>query len=551
MNSKLSRWLTIAVLCWLWIGLPAWSVVSAQESAKDKLDQGIGDEDGWVRVFVRMEDQLLPKGGDYERFCKEQAEDVNRLALRSRVVQTLREKSDRSRNALEEHIANLENAGGLRGVHHYWIVNGFACEATVAACQELANLEEVNFIYRQRNKPLRRPGTPKSSNSKPASQQPELAKIYRKLLKESKEDADQPFTTEGIEIPWNLKCVRADKAWAKHGVTGKGVVIAVLDDGMMAVPALLPALWTNPNEKLNGKDDDGNGCVDDVFGYHFNEQSPFCVVQSGARHGTLCAGVVAARPTEGEKKIATGVAPRAKIMPLIGSAQLSAYEYALENGADILSISSTREPTKMGNYRGVFRAAHEHLAAAGVVSVGGAGNYGTKRPVGKQIGSPKDIPCVIAAAGIRADGKVPQFSSRGPVLWQGTPNYGPDETGNQAKSKPNVTTCIGGYPLWTRPEIWVGKRANKLKEIVLEDDAGYVLAIGPQGNSFSGPHVAGVVALMLEANPGLPVWQVQRMLEDTCQDMGEPGRDLTHGEGMVQADKAVQAALGYHAFSVN
>ena len=98
---------------------------------------------------------------------------------------------------------------------------------------------------------------------------------------------------------------------------------------------------------------------------------------------------------------------------------------------------------------------------------------------------------------------------------------------------------------------WVGKRANKLKEIVLEDDAGYVLAIGPQGNSFSGPHVAGVVALMLEANPGLPVWQVQRMLEDTCQDMGEPGRDLTHGEGLVQADKAVQAALGYHAFSVN
>ena len=51
---------------------------------------------------------------------------------------------------------------------------------------------------------------------------------------------------------------------------------------------------------------------------------------------------------------------------------------------------------------------------------------------------------------------------------------------------------------------------------------------------------------MLEANRGLPVWQIQRMIEGTCQDMGKPGRDTTHGEGMVQADKAVKAALNYN-----
>ena len=101
--------------------------------------------------------------------------------------------------------------------------------------------------------------------------------------------------------------------------------------------------------------------------------------------------------------------------------------------------------------------------------------------------------------------------------------------------------------MWTRREVWKGKRAGKLKEIIFEDEAGYVLAVGPQGNSFSGPHVAGLVALMLEANPSLPVWQVQRMIESTCKDMGDPGRDLTHGEGMIQADKAVQAALDYQA----
>lgn len=48
---------------------------------------------------------------------------------------------------------------------------------------------------------------------------------------------------------------------------------------------------------------------------------------------------------------------------------------------------------------------------------------------------------------------------------------------------------------------------------------------------------------MLEANPKLPVWQLKRIMEATCKDMGEPGRDTTHGAGMLQADKAVQAVI--------
>jgi len=543
-NSKFSYCLAIVVFFCSSIGGTTRSVVSAQSDASKKLDDELQSKTDWIPVFVRMEDQLFPKGGDYERFCQEQSENASRLKLRAEVVQTLREKSARSQNALKQKIAKLEKAGQLRAAQQYWIVNGFACEAKIEACRELAKLDEVNFIYRQKYRPMLRQPTPK--RGKLAAGQPELEKLYKKWLEESKDDADEPFSAKGMEIPWNLKTVRADKAWAKHGVTGKGVVIAVIDDGMMAVPSLLPALWTNPKEKFNGQDDDGNGYVDDVFGYQFNQQSPFAVVISGARHGTLCAGIMAARPAGEEKKIATGVAPRAKIMPLIGSGQFSAYQYALDQGADVISMSFTLAPRKMGNYRGLFRAAHEHLAAAGIVSVGGAGNYATERPVGLQIGSPKDIPCVIAAAGVRTNGKVPSTSSRGPVSWKGTPNYTPGETGNQASSKPDVTTCNGGYPMWTRREVWVGKRANRLKEIVMEDQ-GYVLATGPSGNSFSGPHVAGVVALMLEANPHLPVWRVQQMIESTCQDMGEPGRDLTHGEGMVQADKAVQAALNYDA----
>lgn len=199
----------------------------------------------------------------------------------------------------------------------------------------------------------------------------------------------------------------------------------------------------------------------------------------------------------------------------------------------------------MGQYRGLYRLAHEHLAAAGVLSVGGAGNYAKRRPVGTQIGSPKDIPCVIAASGVGKRGAVSSFSSRGPVSWQGIRYYGQRDPRSPVMSKPDVTACNADFPMWTRKEVWTGARAKRIQEVVHEDGAGYIFATGPRGNSFAGPHVAGVAALMLEANPNLPVWELKRLLESTCQDMGEPGRDVAYGAGMMQADKAVAAARAW------
>ena len=65
---------------------------------------------------------------------------------------------------------------------------------------------------------------------------------------------------------------------------------------------------------------------------------------------------------------------------------------------------------------------------AGVVAVGGAGNFGSganrgAQPEGKQIALPKDIPCVIAAAGIVKDGSKPPASSEGPCYWEDVKFY--------------------------------------------------------------------------------------------------------------------------------
>ena len=519
-------------------------------AADGKLDNGIEDNNEFVPIFVRAEAQLLPGLGDYERFCQEQPATVSRRQLRKRVIQTLRQKADRSFATMQKQVEQLIAAGQVRKLQRYWIVNGFACEATAAASKALSELESVSFVYRQRFAPQHKI-KPKRNNAN----RKELATLYRGLLKEYQDDTEQPFDASKSEIPWNLKRIRADRAWAglakdvnggdreAQGYTGRGIVIAVLDSGLMNVPALRPAVWVNSDELLNGKDDDHNGYVDDVFGYDFQTQQPFCVKPSFPSHGTLCAGIVAGRPHARKDKppICSGVAPRAKVMPLIGNGHLLAYEYALLNGADVLSMSYTWDSQGLGNYRGLFRMAHEHLAVAGIVSVGGAGNYAERRPAGWQIGTPKDIPCVIAAAGVTKNGKVARASSRGPVSWANV-RYFDGDNGVAELCKPDVTACFGGYPMWTRTDLWERRKRNFLRVIATDDD-GYVFATGPQGNSFSGPHVAGVAALMLEANPDLPVWELKSLMESTCKDLGPAGRDTTFGAGLLQADKAVQAVL--------
>lgn len=520
------------------VSLVVLSTLSANgQVVEHKIDDGLAEVEGFAPVFIRMEDQLFKQAGDYEAFCKKVG-DAKRLVVREQVVKALQLKADASFNAVEESLNQLIASGQVRGVQRYWIVNGFACEATPQGVRSLAAMKPVGFVYRQRFGAQHQ-----TVDVRPLDPNPGLTQRYQRMLSDAASDQEVPFTTDGIEIPWNLKTVRADRAWAAHGVTGKGVLVAVLDDGMMTIPALLASLWNNPNETLNGKDDDGNGYIDDVFGYNFLNNTPYAVTPLGHRHGTLCASVIAARPTTGDRAIAAGLAPRARVMPLVGNGRLLAYEYALNNGADILSMSYTFEPTEMGQYRGLYRNAHEHLAAAGVVSVGGAGNYAKRWPEGQQIGSPKDIPCVIAAGGIGSDGNISTFSSRGPVSWQGIRYYDTQANEDNTVNKPDVTACNADFPMWTHRDVWTGTRARRIQEVVRTDDAGYIFVTGPRGNSYAGPHVAGVAALMLEANPDLPVWELQRLLQATCKDMGEPGHDATYGHGMIQADNAVQAAI--------
>jgi subtilisin family serine protease len=79
---------------------------------------------------------------------------------------------------------------------------------------------------------------------------------------------------------------------------------------------------------------------------------------------------------------------------------------------------------------------------------------------------------------------------------------------------------------------------------------GYNAASGNYTSTFNGtsaaaPHVAGLAALILSANPSLTPDQVQRIIQDTADDLGSPGRDDETGYGRVNAYRAVlRAKLG-------
>ena len=230
-----------------------------------------------------------------------------------------------------------------------------------------------------------------------------------------------------------------------------------------ARPSLIRALAKNPKEELNGKDDDGNGLIDDVFGYDFMSNTAY-VLETGRTmsHGSSCAGIIAGRSSA--KGWQTAIAPDSRLLLLKGGFDLRSMEYLLANGADVVSMSYMIVGRDLGQVRGLFRNAFEHLSLGCVLAVGGAGNYGPKSrramPQGKQIGLPKDIPSVLAVAGVDQKRVLLPFSSQGPCFWEGVKFFS-DYPKDKPMGKPDLTAFPTGYPVWNVTTHLNARRAGR------------------------------------------------------------------------------------------
>ena len=269
--------------------------------------------------------------------------------------------------------------------------------------------------------------------------------------------------------------IRMVDAW-KLAKGSAEVVIAVVDGGVSAThPDLMSQLVIGYNAiDLSSNTDDGISA-----------------------HGTHVAGIAAAT-TDNGKGIA-GVAYGSKIMPIkvfysngFGLELMVAdgIRWAADNGADVINMSfGFRTET------GALSSAINYAYSQGAVLVASTGNVPTQ-----EIGLPARRPEVIGVGAIDRSGG----------LWSGT------STGPELQIVAPGDRVLSTWDTPTQPKSYREET----------------------GTSMAAPHVAGVAALLLSAEPTLTADEVWLAISNSARDVGNPA----FGMGIIDPSEALVLA---------
>ena len=300
----------------------------------------------------------------------------------------------------------------------------------------------------------------------------------------------------------NPAAIGAEEAWTQSD--GSGAIVAILDTGVqLSHPDLQGNIWTNPGEVAgNGRDDDGNGIVDDVHGANMFHSS--ADVNDDHGHGTHVAGIVAARQGNGEG--GSGLAPGAKIMPvkvlnadMAGTTDTLAagIRYAVDHGAKILNVSVNTD-TQTPTVRTAVAYAGEH----GAIIVASAGNNGRNIDLVPSYPASLPDPAIFAVAAQSDNG----------LLWN-LSNTGATAVDLAAPGQRIVSTAIGsGYQSRT-------------------------------GTSAAAPFVSASLALLSAARPDAPVAALRDAIIATTQRSNLLATLLGSG-GRLDIGAAMHRVLG-------
>jgi len=204
--------------------------------------------------------------------------------------------------------------------------------------------------------------------------------------------------------------IDAPEAWETQ--TGSNsVVIAVIDTGAdLDHEDLTENIWRNTGEDWvdgspgnNDEDDDGNGIIDDYYGWDFfndHNDPDDDNSQDESYHGTHVSGIIASKGDNGVG--ITGVCWSASIMPLKildakgdGSVadELAAIQYALDQGATIINVSLGGSGYSSGEYEAI-----ESARDAGLLFVAAAGNDGADNDSTPVYPASYDLDNIVAVA---------------------------------------------------------------------------------------------------------------------------------------------------------
>jgi bacillopeptidase F len=305
---------------------------------------------------------------------------------------------------------------------------------------------------------------------------------------------------------WNINAVGAPQLW-DLGYTGGGTVVANMDTGVDANHPDLESKWRG-----------GSNSWYDPNGEH---GTPY----DADGHGTQTMGIMVGGDNGG---IAIGVAPDArwiavKIFNDAGVAYFSRIHQGFQWILDPDGNPDTNDlPDVVNNSWSLknnvnecvleFQDDIQALKAAEIAVVFAAGNAG---PGSSTSMSPANYPESFAVGAINDTFSIASFSSRGP------------------------STCDGAiYPETVAPGVNI-KTSDLTFGGVIPNSYAYV-----SGTSFSAPHVAGSIALLLGAFPNLAVSELETALNQSALDLGSAGPDNSYGHGLIDVIEAYNLING-------
>jgi len=421
---------------------------------------------------------------DLKRIEEEEPDEDSR---HERVVRELRRESELSQRALTPLLSWF----GVSEVRNLWLINGLAAKLPPWLIEYLADEEKVSQITL--DYAITHTGTG------PGTQGP---------------------------VEWNLTVIGAPALW-NLGYTGQGVVVANMDTGVdMNDPAIVAA-W--------------RGGINSWF-------DPNCPAQPGSS-ATCQAGVDYSQPRDsdghgsGTMSImvggidntgsAIGVAPGAKWIAVkmfddAGMASVSGvhagFQWLLDpdgdpttNDAPDIINNSWDLQNAVDQCVLTYQADIQALNAAGIAVVFSAGNVAAGGNAHTSV-SPANNPGSYAVGALDQFDNLASFSSRGPG--------------------PAGTPCGDGFfPELVAP----GVNVRMLTKSAIPGLPKYVSA---SGTSFSAPHVAGAMALLISADPNLTVAQLEAILAQSARDQVNPsdpaGPDVSFGYGALDVAAAYQ-----------
>ena len=353
----------------------------------------------------------------------------------------------------------------------------------------------------------------------------------------------------------------------RPGVTGAGITVAVIDSGVFAAhPGLLGRVLEGRNFELSQVQRQSGGVLTAEEWDQYAEATGPSALQDEVGHGTHCAGIIGGDGSGASGLDLAGVAPGVSIVSLkIASAvngvvedigfeanSVMAIDYLVrhkdELGVRVASNSwglleeEAQAPLTGPTDFDPVKLAVQNAVAAGISMVFAAGNDGGGPDQDTLRAIPNGLDEVITvASACKADhgscpaGSVNSFTSRGAAVDVAAP-------GDQILSamSPSALAALGqtleGDYFGDTPQ---DQAQNRLFYMRLS------------GTSMAAPHVAGVVALLLEANPELTPAQIREILVASADDLAVaddaellPGFDKASGHGMVNVRQALTLAVG-------